>query len=374
MPIPPFFKRKSVLILTGILVLLIALRLALPSVLLHYANKTLSTMEGYYGHVNDIDVALIRGAYVLDSFYLNKVDDKTQLQTPFMGAKVVDLSIEWGALIRGKLVGELIFNEPTLRFTEDRVVLTDVANDTSDFRELLKEFMPLQVNRCEIHNGSLRYIDETTSPTVDLAITQIEGTALNLRNVYAQEEVLPASIDATGSVYEGNMVFSMKLNPLSRLPAFDLTTTVEHMNLVELNDAFKAYGGFDVNAGEFNVYAEAATKENQFEGYVKPIIRGLDVVSWKGQDKKDSFFQKVWESVVGGAAELFQNQKKDQLATKINFKGTIDDPKTNIFQIVAIVLQNAFVKALRPAIDHQINLGKLARDAASDPEKKGKKH
>ena len=241
------------------------------------------------------------------------------------------------------------------------VELKDVAKDTSDFRELLADFMPIEVNRCEIQNGSLRYNDNTSSPKVDVGITHLNGTALNLRNAYSSEEVLPASIDFTGDVYEGNLIFSMKLNPLAKQPAFDLNTTVEHTNLVKLNDFFMAYGGFDVNKGEFNMYAEAVTKDGKFTGYVKPIIQGLDVVSWKGQDKQDNFFQKIWESVVGGAAELLENQKKDQIATKINFKGTIEDPKSNILEVVFIVLQNAFVEALRPSIDNQISLSKLAK-------------
>lgn len=371
MTIPKFFKSKKAKILLGLIVLLIALRIALPYILLHYANKTLANMNGYYGHVNDIDVALYRGAYVLDSFYLNKVAEKSGRQTEFISARTVDLAFEWKALIKGKLVGILDFEKPTLRFTENVVEFKDVARDTSDFRQLLEDFMPVEVNRCEIRNGSIRYIDNTGSPNIDLSVTNLNGTARNLRNAYSSTEILPASIDVTGKVYEGDMDFSMKLNPLARQPTFDLNMTLERTNLVKLNDLFQAYGNFDVNKGEFNMYAEAATRDGKFTGYVKPIIQGLDVVSWKGQDRKDSFFHKIWESLVGGAAELLHNQKKDQLATKINFSGTLEDPETNTVEIVVLVLQNAFVQALRPSIDNQISMSKLAK--VVEKQKKGLK-
>ncbi|MBK8567092.1 MAG: DUF748 domain-containing protein [Saprospiraceae bacterium] len=368
MAIPAFFKTKKGKIFIGIILLLIALRIALPYILLHYANKTLAEMKGYYGHVNDIDVALYRGAYTLDSFYLNKLDDKSDRQIEFISAQMVDLSLEWKSLFKGKLAGGLVFEQPALRFTENKVELKDVTNDTSDFRQLLRDFMPVEVNRCEIRDGSLRYIDNTKANKVDVAITHLNGEALNLRNAYDSNEVLPASIEATGDVHEGDMKFSMKLNPLAKQPQFDLNLVVERTNLVKLNDVFKAYGNFDVNKGEFNMYAEAATKDGKFRGYVKPIIHGLDVVEWKGQDKQDNFFQKLWETTVGSAAEVLQNQKKDQLATKINFEGTIEQPESNTWKAVVIVLQNAFVKALRPSIDNQINLGKVAKDKV---EKKG---
>ena len=40
------------------------------------------------------------------------------------------------------------------------------------------------------------------------------------------------------------------------------------------------------------MYMEAAAKEGKFVGYVKPFIRDLDVLDWKGQDKSDNFLRK----------------------------------------------------------------------------------
>src|SRR5688572_18453243 len=107
-------KRKRFLTITlAVIAALIAIRLALPFIVLHYANKTLANMHGYYGRIQDIDLAIIRGAYKIDSIYLNKVDSVTRKQTPFFSASVVDLSIEWKALFHGSLAGELIFQNPT---------------------------------------------------------------------------------------------------------------------------------------------------------------------------------------------------------------------------------------------------------------------
>ena len=75
-----------------VIVLLVALRVALPYIILRYANNTLATMPGYRGHVKDIDLAIIRGAYKIDSIYLNKYDSVKHQQTPFFGAKEIDLS------------------------------------------------------------------------------------------------------------------------------------------------------------------------------------------------------------------------------------------------------------------------------------------
>src|SRR5476649_1244937 len=91
-------KRKYK-ILIGVVVLLIIIRLFLPYVVLHYANKTLANMNGYYGHIDDIDLSLYRGAYIINDIYLNKVDTVSKEQTPFFKSRDIDLSIEWGALL-----------------------------------------------------------------------------------------------------------------------------------------------------------------------------------------------------------------------------------------------------------------------------------
>lgn len=55
-----FFLKKPVKTTLIILAVLLVIRLILPYVVLHYANKSLATMNGYYGHIKDIDLALIR--------------------------------------------------------------------------------------------------------------------------------------------------------------------------------------------------------------------------------------------------------------------------------------------------------------------------
>ena len=147
--------KKKYKILIGVAILLITIRLILPYVVLHYANKTLANMKGYYGHIDDIDLSIYRGAYIIKHIYLNKVDSVSKKQTDFFKSRDIDLSLEWGALFHGSIVGELIFDSPELIFTKDKVEIGDVKKDTSDFRILLKAFMPIKVNRFEVNDGAI---------------------------------------------------------------------------------------------------------------------------------------------------------------------------------------------------------------------------
>lgn len=341
----------------ALVVLIVIVRLILPYVVLRLVNKNLAEMKGYYGHVEDIDLAVIRGAYRLDSMYLNKKDTVTNKQTPFFTSSVIDLSVEWKALLHGSIVGEVVLQKPRLRFTKDKVEPKDVARDSSDLKELLDDFMPLQINRCEVVEGRLQYIDGQSKPPVDIQMTNIHLLAENLRNSYDSTVVLPSTIKATANVYEGILTFNAKTNPLANAPTFDMSAGLKNTNLVKLNDFFQAYAKIDVNKGTFGLYTEVAAKDKQFIGYVKPIIKNLDILG--KEDRKDNIFQKTWEAVAGGIGKVFQNQPKNQVATKIPFQGSLDDPKTNVWYALANILQNAFIHAIQPSIDNEISLGSV---------------
>src|SRR5580704_14047404 len=90
-------RRKVLLIVLGsLLVILLALRIALPYILLRFVNKELQTIPGYTGHVDDIDVHLYRGAYTIKVIRLDKTGGK--IPVPFFAADRADLSVEWGAI------------------------------------------------------------------------------------------------------------------------------------------------------------------------------------------------------------------------------------------------------------------------------------
>lgn len=356
--------KKKYKILISVVVLLIIIRLILPYVVLHYANKALANVKGYYGHIDDIDLSIYRGAYIINDIYLNKVDSVSKQQTPFFKSRNIDLSVEWGALFHGSIVGELTFDSPELIFTKDKADLTDVKKDTTDFRKLLKNFMPLKVNRFEVNDGTIHYADNTSTPKVDIALKQTHILALNLKSVIDDKVELPSTVTAQANAYEGTLSFNMKLNALADNATFDLNAEIKNTNLVLLNGFLKAYGNFDVHRGNFGLYTEMAAKDGKFKGYVKPIIKDLKVVG--AEDRHDTFFNKVWEQIVGAAGVIFKNQKKDQVATKVNMEGSFKNPKTNTLDAVWEVLLNAFVQALLPEVDNTISINSVKTETPQD--------
>lgn len=217
--------------------------------------------------------------------------------------------------------------------------------------------MPLHVNRLEINNGIVKYKDEGSKPAVDIAMTNTYLLAQNLRNNYDSTIQLPAIIKATSEIYGGTLSFNMKLDPMAGSPTFDMNTELKNTNLVALNEFLQAYAKIDVNKGTFGLYAEVAAKEGKFIGYVKPLIKDLDILG--KEDRGDNIFRKIWEGIAAGVGQVFKNQDKDQIATKIPFEGKIENLDTNVWYAVVNILKNAFVQALVPSIDREINLASV---------------
>ncbi len=355
-------RKKWKIILLSILALLIIVRLALPYVVLKYVNKTLSEIKEYYGHVEDIDLALIRGAYKINNLKIVKIDTVTKQQDsiPFFTTSVIDLSIEWKSLFKGSIVGEISVENPFLNFVKGKHEGEDVKKDTADFSEVLKKLMPLTINHFQINNGQIHFVDPYSTPRIDIPITNIQVKADNFSNVNDSNTVLPSTIKASGDIYNGKLNLNIKLNPLEKQPTFDLNAEINNVDMTYLNNFFEAYGKFKVEKGTFGLYTEFAAKDNAFKGYVKPLIKDMKVA------KEGNLRQIVWGNVVSGVKEIFENQRKKQVATKLPIEGRFTNPDAGLWTAVSYILKNAFVFALQPSIDSTIDIGKVE----DTPEKK----
>ncbi len=356
------FKRKHRLrwkrILLITVVVLIVFRLFLPYIVLNIVNDKLANIKGYTGHVVDIDLALIVGSYKIKDIKLEKTGGK--IPVPFFAADVIDLSIEWKALFNGGLVGEIEVSRPILNFVKGPTEATSQTKIDKEWQDIVNELMPLKLNRFEIFEGEIHYLDYHSSPKVDVFTKNIHILAENLSNVTDSTNLLPSTVTGSASIYGGKATMNMKLDALNKVPTFDINAEMKGLNLVEVNDFLKAYGNFDVQKGTFGVYTEAAAKDGKIIGYTKPIIKDLDVIEWE-QEKEDPLTQKLWESIIGFGGWIFKNKSEDQVATEIQFEGVLKDPNVDIFSIIGGTLRNAFIEALYPSLEQTININTVEK-------------
>ncbi len=353
----PGKKRQLWKILLVILVVLIAVRIALPYIVLDQANDRLKSIPGYYGHIDDITISLFRGAYGIHDYYLDKQDTVTKVRTPFVAGEDIDLSLEWKALFEGRIVSEIVLERPIVRFTKEYAEPEEIAEDTVELVDLLKDFMPIDVNRFEVYNGAFQFNDPTSSPQVHLSMENVEIHAENLSSVRNNAQLLPAWVSMDADVYRGHFMLDIDLDPLAGSPTFDLAATLEGTDLTLFNEFFQAYANFDVQQGTFGLYTEIAAKDGKFLGYVKPVIKDIEVLG--PQDRDKSIGKKLWEGLVGLGGMLLTNPKEDQIATRVPLEGDLRRPDVRTWYAIIDLLRNAFIRALEPQVDNEINIAEV---------------
>lgn len=344
----------------AILGALILFRILLPVVVKHYVNDVLAHIPGYYGEVSDIDIQLIRGAYVIDGLYLNKINAGSQV--PFLDFSKTDISIEWNALFKGKVVSEIIMYDPTLIyvFEDQQPDVTDP--DLEDWTKVLTNLVPIDINHLEIINGKAAFVQLSANPNIDLNMSNIDLNAINLQNVVQKERTLPSEIHGTAlSIGNGKVTLNGKLNLVKRIPDMDMSFALENASATALNDVSNHYAGIDFEAGSFNLYSEVAIADGFLKGYIKPIIKDAKFIG-----KDDGFLKTLWEGFVGFFKFILKNHKNNTLATRIPIEGDLNKVSSKIWPTIFNIFKNAWVSGFQNVLDGDIDF----QDAEEEADKK----
>jgi hypothetical protein len=357
-------SRATQIFILTIVALLIVGRLAMPYTIKHFVNKKLQQLPGYGGQIGDVDVHLYRGAYTIHDVDILKKTNKISI--PFVAAKRVDFSVQWKELKHRAIVGEVELDHAQLNFVKGETKEQDQTKIDKSWVDVVQDLFPFKINRFEIRDSAVHYVDLARKPQVDVSVTNLHILCLNLTNSRNLTNELPTPFVVHGnSIGGGSLSVTGAANPFVESPRFDVDAKMENVELTALNEFLRAYAKVDVKRGTLSFYTEMAAADGKFKGYVKPLIKDLDIVDLSDDVKNP--VKLFWESFVAGVMKVFKNQPKDRFAAKIPIEGEIKGPKASIVETLASVLQNAFIRALSPNIEEKINLESAKPQKGSRP-------
>jgi hypothetical protein len=334
-----------------IIMALIVFRLALPGIVKHYVNEQLNELPGYTGHVDDIDIALWRGAYVIKGLHLKKKTDPAKY--PFLEIERSDLAIEWGPLFHGKLVGKVTCDRPIVNILATEKLYKEPSKDT--WTATLKALMPITINLLTVNEGRLAYYDFEKKPEHEWHLDNMHLTATNLANVQKKGERLPSDINVSGmAIGGGRLRLYAKTNMLKEMPDFDGGIQLTGIDLLSLNPMLEADVKFDVERGKLDLFTKLSVMNGEIAGYLKPFIKDLKVLNVKKDMKKGGPIRVAKKAVVGLVAGILKNHKTKKIATVVPLQGSLKNPKTSPWQTFLGVLGNAFVRALHESISGDV--------------------
>jgi hypothetical protein len=332
-----------------LVVLLIPARLALPSVLRWYVNRTINQSVLYAGEIGDIDVHLWRGAYTIKDIRINKVTGNVPV--PLFAARQVDLAVQWEALRHGKVVGRIRMQEPELNFVDSGDKSTSQTGTGGPWLQIIKDLFPFKINRAQIDNGAIHFRAIDTNPPVDVYMSHLQASIENLTNIGGEVTPLISTVTATALVMDhARFEYQMKFDPFSYYPTFELRVRLLGLDVTKTNQLARAYAAFDFEKGWFDLVMEMECREGQLQGYIKPLFRNLQILSLEKDIKQDNVLQFFWEALAGITEELLKNQRRDQFGTVIPLRGDLSRPQTDILVTLGGVLRNAFIRAYLPKL------------------------
>jgi len=340
--------KKRIWIPLLILILVVGLWLALPYLVKNHINSVLADIDGYKGSITNVDLNLFRGAYAVDSLVIDKIDGDDRF--PFVEVERINLSLEWGALFRGKIVADVEVLSPNVHLMAETLETEAQYGDDVDWVKHFQDLMVIKVNRFYVGDGSIHYMDMGAEPVVDIPLDELELEILNITNVENLEKDLPTRISMSAvSIGGGQLNLKADANFLKTIPDLDLILEFENMNLPAINDFFEAYLMVDAEEGEFSLFSEFALKDGELEGYLQPVIVNLSVLDLEDEDH--DIVSAAWEVIVEGVTQIFRHQPRDQLATRVPMSGQVDDPEVGIFTTIWNIFRNAFIEAFEQAVE-----------------------
>ena len=213
----------------------------------------------------------------------------------------------------------------------------------------------IMVRQFEVRHSAFAYEDKEKNPNFKLSLLD---TQIVLTNYSNHEEQGPAHVALTGKFMgSGDTTIDGIFLAEQSGPQFNMNASIKNTDMTSMNNLLLAFGRFDVKHGEFTVYSQLAVKNGNISGYVKPMFSDLTVYDWS-KDKHKPLMHQAYEATIGAAAHLFKNSNTQKVATVMNLGGKLKSPDTSTWQAIVEVVQNAFIQAILPGFDRQMQIAR----------------
>lgn len=332
--------------LLAALFLLAVVHALLPALALHYLNRQMAVMGDYTGHVESLELGLLRGAATLGDLRIEARAER--IEVPILVAPRIAIDLNWGESWRRRgLVAEIHLQEPTFNYLADVELGEPPPPDAPDWRTSLREAFPVTLSEVRVDDGTFSYRLYGSDPPIHLRVTALALEVHNLTNASRRDDKRFADFRATGTVQQsGALEASGRIDPLSDLD-FELKARVTGLQLTSLNDLTRAYGNFDFAAGTGDVVVEVDIADRNLDGYVKPLLHEASIFNVEQDVKNDDkgVFRAAWEALVGAARRITENPEQDQFATEVPLRGRLGDAETSPLQAFLAILRNGFIEA-----------------------------
>ena len=209
----------------------------------------------------------------------------------------------------------------------------------------------LRIDRGKIEKSEFGLVNKASDPSYRVFITETDIELENWSNQLSEETAI---VRLQGLLMgSGETHISGAFRPETKSPDFDLSVKILRTSVKSLNQLLRAYGGMDVASGVFSVYSEMTVKNGKVTGYLKPLFKDVKAYD-PAQDQDKGLLQKIYEKTINVAAELLKNTPREEVATKTDVSGPVENPQASTWEMVVTLFKNAFFEAVLPGLEGRL--------------------
>jgi hypothetical protein len=158
-------------------------------------------LTGYTAHIDRLSFHPIGASLTLHNLVM--IQD-AHPDPPVLLIERLDASVQWKALVFGRVVANFRIERPKLyadRAHVEREAKDPTPLDQHGWQQAFEAIYPLKINQVKITEGQVTYVDDVRFEP--LRLTRIDFTAENIRNVRSKDRVYPSEVSVRAVVFDG---------------------------------------------------------------------------------------------------------------------------------------------------------------------------
>jgi hypothetical protein len=117
------------------------------------------------------------------------------------------LSVHWGALLNGRLVGDFLIDRPKLYINLNNIRVekrSEIPIQKKGWQDAVQSIYPLKIDVLRLNNGDVTYIEK--GPYRPLRASRVYLSALDIRNIRYPDRVYPSPVRVEGVLFDKGRV------------------------------------------------------------------------------------------------------------------------------------------------------------------------
>jgi hypothetical protein len=347
------WPRRLAVAVAVVAVLVAIVGLALDPLVTWRTRVVLNDLEGYRGRFNDVKVSVRDLSYRIEDLRLEKTS-AGGAALPFFEVREAEVGLYWKELVRGHFVAAIRFMGPKLNLVSAKDPAerqgAGEGRETQAAGLQLTKLAPIRVDRFEVKEGEILFVDRGSPRDPRLWLHDIEATIENFATRPALARGEPTVLAARGTLQRtGKVSLFATSDPLAKKVTFAGQAQLRGLKLVELGELLADKSGLTPTGGELDLSARFTSENGVISGGVKPVLKDASVKAGK-----PGLGPKLKALVADVSLDLFSDDipGRDAVATIVPIKGKVDAPQVQAVPTILGIVRNAFVAGLTNSLSN----------------------